>query len=217
MLIAKRIGLFLFLYFGLLILGHVAPVKSLISKTYNAIGNMATGSYRDGGTAKFRSLRPEELGRFKGFDSLVQLSSERQQEIAIEKAKAEGRNSAQISPVTYPVNSWVKLGMILSFFLALCLSTPISIKRKLIALALGCLSIFALVALQSFTAVGTKFARYYGELQAGFSDPMAVSAIRRVDNIIQYMGFSLLFAFIVWAVLCLPHINYHKYSKAKSS
>ncbi len=205
--LAKRILLFLLLYFAMLLLAQTRPVKSAIAHFHCFVGNIVVGQYVGGGQVKHRVIKPAEQASFPNYDLLVQMTSERQQEIAIAKAKQQGKNSAQISPLTYPVNSWVKLGLFFSFFFALTLVTPMSTRHKIIALLLGFISLTFLVALQTWVSVGTKFARYYEDLQAGFSSPAAVSVVRRIDNIIQYMGFSLLFAFVIWAILCVPRLK----------
>ncbi len=202
-----RAGAFFVVYLAFTALFQFTPLKHALSAYVCGIGNTFNSTYYNGGEVKFRQIVDEErkgprLEEYRGFDVLVTLKSEKQKQIAIEKAKKQGLSQAQITPIQYADSSWNLLGIILSFYLALLIVTPVSIKRKLIASIIGIIVLSLLVATKFWFSLGTKYATYYERFQAGFEGDFAITIVNRLHLLIDFMGFGLLMACLLWLALC---------------
>ncbi len=206
-LLIKRIGLFFLLYFSFVLLAQTSKGKEKLAQYYCWLGNTFVSTYYNGGNISYRPITKKEQAKFKDFDVLVFMTSEQQIESAKKQARLARKKTIDITPVHYPANSWVKMGIFFAFFFSLVICTPINWRQKLLSVFIGFILLSALVSFQFWIAVGSNINQYQEIFSAGFQNESIIFLIKKLNIIIQFMGFGLVTALIIWMVLCFKKVE----------
>ncbi len=199
----KRAGALLLLYLVFAILFQATPLKSVVTNYVCGVGNIFNSTFYGGGEINFRPIadnerKGERIKEYEGYDMLVILKSKKQIEKAKKDAKAKGQKQVRIKPIQYAESSWNQFGIIFTFFLSLVIVTPFSRTRKIIVVVVGFIVLSLFLASKFWFSLGVKYFNFYERFQAGFQNEIVVSIINRIHLLIDFAGFGLLFATVLW-------------------
>jgi len=210
----KRLLIFVGVYFSVLILANFTGLKKGIQSHVKSLGNTAFSDFKNGGLVSFSDItEKEDKALFKSDDVLVTLKSKQQIERIKKKAKLEKKKSAFIYPTKFAVNSWLSLGMLLAFFLALVVALPANWKNKLALFISGILFLELFVYFKLWITLGLQYGRNYNKFEVGSNSESVLFVLNHVYNIINFPYFG----FLLMLIFSLLFVDKTAFSKVKES
>lgn len=202
--LTQRFLLFFGIYLGMLILANVIKLPSLISQTYQKLGAQFFSDYPNGGEVYFNE---NKKGEDKTIDTVIAITSKSLRKKTIDKARKQGLKNVELEIKEYPIGTWGQIGLIYLFFLSLVLASPISWKRRLITLVIGCLLITIFVFFKTIILLQFIFAKSYALFEVGVGSQFGLKVLNVLNNIIQIPYFGYMIALLLWVILALPKIT----------
>ena len=202
----KHFLIFFLIFFGLLIWIYAGFGREKMGDFYRANGNYWFSDIADGGEVKMKIDDKQDQ-----YDTMIWLTSKPQKKRIAAKARREGKTKVQYSPIKFPIDSWTNSCLFFIFFIALMISAPTTVKRKLIGLIFGLPLVYVFIYFKMYLCLLFKFSQYYGKFEVGFNNPVMLSVMNYVYNIVMYPFFGLMITLLI----CLGFTFIGKPSKTK--
>lgn len=199
--LSKRVGLFIAVYICLLVLINLTGFKTIYHQHFINMSNAVFASFNNGGLVTFKDGPKADKQKYKAQDCLIILTSEQQKKRAIAKAKRTGSTQANYNPISFNLNSWYHFGMLITFFLALVISLPLSWQRKLFTFTLGYVVIQIFFYVKMWASLNLKFSVWYEQFQVGWTTDFFINLLNYFHIIIMYPFFGLVLITLVSVLL----------------
>ncbi len=189
----KHLFLFLLVFIGLLIWVYSGSGREKMGDFYRANGNYWLSEFVDGGEVKMK----KDTNPKNKYDTTIYLTSKQQKKRVIAKARQEGKKQVQYAPVKFPIDSWANSCLFFVFFIALMVAAPVTIMRKLLGLLFGMPLVYFFIYIKMWLCLLFKFSQYYEKFEVGFVNPIAMSFMNHIYNIVMYPFFGLMITLLI--------------------
>jgi len=175
--LSKRVGLFIAIYICLLILINLTDFKTVYHQHFINMSNAVFASFNNGGLVTFKDGPKADQQKYQAQDCLIILTSEQQKKRAVAKARKTGSTQANYNPISFKLNSWYHFGMLITFFLALIISLPLTWKRKLFTFTIGYVLIQIFFYVKMWASLNLKFSVWYEQFQVGWTNNFFINLL----------------------------------------
>lgn len=183
------------IYFLLLFFSKVFGFDALYNKHFIDKGNYLFSSFGNGGEVKF-FLEKNTSTKSKN-ECSIQLSSQQQKRVAIQKAKQEGNMQVAYNPIKISINTWNHFGILLLFFVSCIIVLPIAWKYKFLVSIVSYLIIEAYFYIKLWTRINLEFSKWFDQFKVGWQNNFLVELLNYFHLIISFPFFGLLLVFIL--------------------
>jgi len=194
--LSKRVLLFIAVYICLLVIINLSGFKAVYHQHFINLGNQVFATFSNGGLVQFKD-GPSADKKYETNDCLIILTSEQQKKRAITKARRSGNTKATYNPISFPLNSWNHFGILITFFLALIISLPLSWQRKLFTFTIGYVIIQLFFYIKMWASLNLKFSVWYEQFQVGWTSDFFINLLNYFHIIIMYPFFGLVLISLV--------------------
>jgi len=189
--LSKRVGLFIAIYICLLVCINLTGFKTVYHQHFINMSNKVFATFNNGGLVTFMDGPKANKQIYQAQDCLIILTSKQQKKQAYAKARQMGSTKANYNPISFPLNSWYHFGMLITFFLALIISLPLSWQRKLFTFTIGYALIQLFFYIKMWASLNLKFSVWYEQFQVGWTNDFFINLLNYFHIIIMYPFFGL--------------------------
>jgi len=213
------IGIFLVIF---AVLNLVVPFSGLdkwYDQQFVKVGEKVYGNYKDKAQVEFKLWDNNKSVAFKmpfkNYDKVIRTSilSKAYIERASKLALAQGATSVTLDHAQFFTDNWLYVWLPLLLFWALVLASPVPILRKIIAFLLGTLIINAFIYFKFWVRFKVEFSRHDGWIKLGELEGISKPIFLNLNTFLLYMGSSLIFSIIVWALLTFRQKDQYMFMK----
>lgn len=199
--LSKRVGFFIAVYICLLVLINLTGFKTVYHQHFINMSNAVFSSFNNGGLVTFKDGPKANKQKYKANDCLIILTSQQQKKRAVAKARETGSTKANYNPISFNLNSWHHFGILITFFLGLIISLPLSWQRKLFTFTIGYVFIQLFFYVKMWASLNLKFSVWYEQFQVGWTNDFFIDMLNYFHIIIMYPFFGLVLITLISLLL----------------